>query len=474
MICRRARRLFTLFAVSVLLSAVAAHAQAHGKLPDFTNLVQKVQGAVVNVSTVGKEGTAHGSPGEDAPLDEFLRRFFDDKDKGEIPRFDRESLGSGFILSKDGYIITNHHVVSGADQIIVRLSDRREFEAELIGSDKNSDLAVLKIEAQNLPVVRIGDSQDLQVGSWVLAIGSPFGFEHSVTAGVVSAKGRALPNESYVPFIQTDVAINPGNSGGPLFNMDGEVVGVNSQIFSRTGGYMGLSFAIPSNMAMDVVEQLRAKGRVSRGWLGVYIQDVTRELAESFDMKYPHGALVARVLEDSPASKAGFETGDVIVRYNGEPVDDSASLPPMVGRTPPGREVPVRIVRDGRRQTLQVHIEELPEAVAEDGARPAPERDKNSFRSERLGLTVTVPTDEQRQSSEMGEYGVIARSVEAGPARQAGIRDGDLIVMINGNKIKSLNDFQALVEGLPAGKSVPVLVQRGDAPLFLALKIESQ
>ena len=291
-----------LIAVSLCLAS-AAQARA---LPDFTGLVEQNSPAVVNISTTQKVRSPHpGSSGQDrpdlpegTPFDDFFRRFFGNPDEGNVPDFDAKSLGSGFIISPDGYILTNSHVIDDADKIVVRLSDRREFEAKVIGSDKRSDVALLKINASSLPVVKVGDSDKLKAGEWVLAIGSPFGFDHSVTAGIVSAKGRNLPSENYVPFIQTDVAINPGNSGGPLFNMDGEVVGINSQIYSRTGGFMGLSFAIPINTTMNVVTQLKTKGYVSRGWLGILIQDVTQELAESFNMKKPTGALVARVLPE--------------------------------------------------------------------------------------------------------------------------------------------------------------------------------
>ncbi|MGD2112551.1 MAG: Do family serine endopeptidase, partial [Gammaproteobacteria bacterium] len=316
-----------------------------GQLPSFTGLVKDASPAVVNISTSQKvrtgmpqlpEGFEIPDLPEDSPFGELFKYFFDHGDEGDPGFHDAKSLGSGFIISKDGYILTNYHVVNEADEVIVRLSDRRELKAEVIGEDKRSDIALVKIEAHDLPVVKIGRSRDLEVGEWVLAIGSPFGFDLSATAGIVSAKGRSLPRENYVPFIQTDVAINPGNSGGPLFNQNGEVVGVNSQIYSRTGGYMGLSFAIPIEVAMDVVEQLKTKGHVSRGWLGVLIQDVTLDLAESFGMKKPRGALVAKVLPDSPAQAAGIKVGDVIVEFNNREVINSANLPPIVGSSQVG------------------------------------------------------------------------------------------------------------------------------------------
>ena len=329
-------------AVVVFLGPMSAVART---LPDFTELVEQNRAAVVNISTSQRRTASPNRPRvprgfeipdlpEDSPFQEFFRRFFGE---GEIEEFDTQSLGSGFIISPDGYIISNNHVVRNADEVIVRLTDRREFKATVVGTDERSDVALLKIEASELPVVELGTGYELKVGEWVLAIGSPFGFDYSVTAGIVSAKGRSLPRENYVPFIQTDVAINPGNSGGPLFNLQGQVVGVNAQIFSRTGGFMGLSFAIPIDVAMNVANQLRDKGRVSRGWLGVLIQDVTLELAESFGMDKPQGALIARVLDGSPARRAGIEVGDILLSFDGRSIDRSSELPPIVGHTPVGQ-----------------------------------------------------------------------------------------------------------------------------------------
>ena len=305
-----------LFVAFLLLVSMQAHARYN--LPDFTELVEENSGAVVNISTTKQNEVKRGLPPgmdipdlpEDNPFGDLLRRFFGEHGGDGEDFFNSRSLGSGFIISKDGYVITNHHVVKGADEIIVKLNDRRELVAELVGSDPRSDIALLKLNATDLPTVRIGSSDDVKVGQWVLAIGSPFGFDASVTAGIVSAKGRSLPSENYVPFIQTDVAINPGNSGGPLFDLDGNVVGINSQIYTRSGGFMGLSFAIPMEVAMDVVDQIKTHGYVSRGWLGVYIQEVTRELAESFGMDKPAGALVAKILPDSPAEESDIKVGD--------------------------------------------------------------------------------------------------------------------------------------------------------------------
>ena len=465
------------FAMTVVLVLGAATATAQAGLPDFTKLAEELSPAVVNISTVQKK--AQQSPGlrhhlpqipEGTPFDELFRRFFGE---GGAPGFgyehpDKKSLGSGFIISKDGYILTNNHVVENAEEIVVRLNDRRELTAELIGTDKQSDMALLKIESDTeLPVIKIGQSSSLKVGEWVLAIGSPFGFDYSVTAGIVSAKGRSLPSENYVPFIQTDVAINPGNSGGPLINLDGEVVGINSQIYSRTGGFMGLSFAIPIDMAMDIVDQLKKTGEVSRGWLGVLIQDVTRDLAESFNMKKPMGALVARVLPNSPSEKAGFKVGDIIVKFNGYEVGDSSSLPPIVGRTRMNTGVPVEIIRNGKKRTLKVVIGELPtEEELASGEIPNAASNVKS-----LGLVVRALDVEEKKQLEEGQQGILVETVKEGAAAKSGLRQGDIILRVNNVAIESVAQFKKVVDGLPAGKSVPLLVQRGSGPHFLALKI---
>ncbi len=444
-------------------------------LPDFTELVEANSPAVVNISTSQKRRQSGQRPQlpkgfeipdlpEDSPFNEFFRRFFGE---GEIEEFNTQSLGSGFIISSDGYVISNNHVIKDADEIIVRLSDRREFVAKVVGSDDRSDIALLKIDASNLPVVKLGSSADLKVGEWVLAIGSPFGFEHSATAGIVSAKGRSLPRENYVPFIQTDVAINPGNSGGPLFNLQGEVVGVNSQIFSRTGGFMGLSFAIPIKVAMNVADQLRDKGRVSRGWLGVLIQDVTRELAESFGMEKPEGALIAKVLPDSPAEEAGFQVGDIVLEFGGRHVNRSSELPPIVGSTQVGERVPVEILREGKSRTLKVLIAELPE---EEELKLASREPEGGATADKLGLTVIDLTAEQREEHDIKENGVLVDNVSPGPASRAGIRKGDVILMLNNTKVKSSTHFKELAKDLPKDKAVSVLVQRQGNPIFLALK----
>jgi serine protease Do len=465
------------------LFVFAAVANASRGLPDFTDLVETYGPAVVNISTIQKkkiskrEELRRHMPDmpEGGPFGEWFKRFFDEEGgnegfNGHEPK--AESLGSGFVISDDGYILTNNHVIEDADKIIVRLSDRRELDAELIGRDKRSDLALLKIKAGDLPVVKLGNSSKLKPGEWVLAIGSPFGFDYSVTAGIVSAKGRSLPRENYVPFIQTDVAINPGNSGGPLFNLDGEVVGINSQIYSRTGGYMGVSFAIPINIAMTVVEQLKESGEVKRGWLGVLIQDVTRDLAESFNMDKPHGALVARVLPDSPAEAAGFQVGDIVVKFNGQEIDHSSDLPPMVGITPINRKVPVDIIRNGKKQVLKVEIGELPK---EDDVKIAA-RDPETTNADRIGLVVANIPDDLREKMEIdGKGGVIVKKVERGAAGEAGVRPGDVIEIVNNIEIKDADHFAEIVKELPAGKPVPVLVhQRRGGSSFLVIRIPDE
>ncbi|MGD8589843.1 MAG: DegQ family serine endoprotease [Chromatiales bacterium] len=464
--------------VFMLLLVLVLSAQARD-LPDFTLLVERNVPSVVNISTkqnpVNQQLRRFHIPDlkelpQDNAFGDLLRRFFGEHGY-QLPDDDlleEQSLGSGFIISKDGYILTNNHVVSGADEIIVRMTDRREFTAELIGTDERSDIALIKIAADDLPVVTIGSGDALKVGEWVLAIGSPFGFDHSVTAGIVSAKGRSLPSENYVPFIQTDVAINPGNSGGPLFNLDGEVVGINSQIYSRSGGFMGLSFAIPIEVAIDVAKQLQTSGKVSRGWLGVLIQDVTGELAESFNLDRPRGALIARVLPESPAEKAGLQVGDVILAYNGTLLRSSSELPPLVGASDVDQPAELSILRAGREIKLQVGIGELPpeDAIALSGSHPKPRLVDN-----RLGMAVSKLTTEQRQELEVpADKGVIVESVTGQPAREAGIQQGDVILMLNNQEIASVAQFNQLVQDLPAGKTVALLVHRTTGPIFLALR----
>lgn len=470
-----------LAAIMLLAGSVSAGAATTG-LPDFTGLVKQLSPAVVNISTKQKRsaqrqrGHFRGQIPEGTPFDDFFRRFFGDPegnggpgDQGEPdngPSYKTQSLGSGFVLSSDGYVMTNYHVVNGADEIIVRLSDRHEYVAKLVGSDKRSDIAVLKIDAQDLPTLKLAN-REVQVGEWVLAIGSPFGFDHSVTAGIVSATGRSLPSGSYVPFIQTDVAINPGNSGGPLINMDGEVVGINSQIYSRTGGFMGLSFAIPTGVAMNVAEQLKDKGYVSRGWLGVLIQDVTRELAESFGMDQPRGALVSKVVPDSPAAKAGVEVGDIILRYQGKQVIYSSDLPPLVGATAVGTRATLEVLRNGKHKKLSVQIEELPEDAGEQTG----DAEGDGATGLVLGMRVAAPDAKQREALQVAKGGVLVTEVNSGPAREAGVRPGDLVMKINNVAITGVKQFREVIQQLEPGSVVPLLVQRRGGPLFLALRI---
>lgn len=443
-------------------------------LPDFTPLVEQNTAAVVNISTTLKKSEPmsrrHIVPGvpENSPYYEFFKKFFGDRPQGSQPFHERSSLGSGFIISKDGYVITNNHVVKDADEIIVRLNDRREFVAEVIGTDERSDIAVLKVDGTDLPTLKLGDSSKLKVGEWVLAIGSPFGFDHSVTAGIISALGRSLPNENYVPFIQTDVAINPGNSGGPLFNLKGRVIGVNSQIYSRTGGFMGLSFAVPINVVMNVYKQLREQGHVSRGWLGVLIQDITRELAESFGMEKPQGALIAKVLPDSPAENAGLEIGDVVVRFDGQEVSFSSDLPPLVGNTAIGNAVSVEVIRRGKKQILQVTIAKLPDENEISIA--SGDRRKGDVPN-LLNMTVKDLTEQQRKQLEIEKHGVLIQKVDIGPASRAGVRNGDVLLLLNNIKVRDVKHFQELVSKLPQNKSIPILIQRRGGPIFLALKL---
>lgn len=447
------------------------------ELPDFTKLIEEYGPAVVNISTTAKKSPQNskelsprkGIPGmpEDSPFNDFFRHFFDDENE-LFPNRPSTSLGSGFIISSDGYVVSNNHVIEDSEHIIVRLINRKTYEAKVIGADKRSDIALLKIEATNLPYVKLGPSNNLKVGEWVLAIGSPFGFEYSATAGIVSATGRNLPSDNYVPFIQTDVAINPGNSGGPLFNMDGEVIGVNSQIYSRTGGFMGLSFAIPVDVMKNVVEQLKAKGKVSRGWLGVLIQDVNDELAESFGMEKPQGALVAKVLPDSPAQAAQFKVGDIIVSFDGKNIDRSSDLPPMVGNTSVGTKVQSAVIRQGKQMTIEVTIGELP---PDEDIKLAVGQGNKSATSDRLGISVRDLIPKEREDLSIAEGGVRVEQIGEGAASEAGIRKNDIILKMGETDIRNIQHFKEILNGLQPGQSVPVLIHRDDSPLFLALKI---
>jgi serine protease Do len=428
----------------------------------------KQQGpAVVNVITkreAGRSGRgAQGQPGQppEDPLLEFFRRFMPDApERMPGPGL---GLGSGFIVSQDGYVLTNAHVVAGDGEVTVRLADaKREFKARVIGADERTDIALLKIEATGLPTVKLGKSEKLQPGEWVAAIGSPFGFENTITAGIVSATGRSLPAETYVPFIQTDVAVNPGNSGGPLMNLTGEVVGVNSMIYSQTGGYMGVSFAIPIEVALDVMKQLRAEGKVTRGRLGVRIQPMTKELAQSFRLKEPQGALIALVEPGSPADKAGLKLGDVVLAYNGQPIDDANKLPRLVAATKPGQSATLRIWRDGKAEDVKFTAAEL---VAD--AKPAKPAAEKPTKPNRLGLVVSELPAAQRKALGI-DYGLV---VESADASRSPLRPGDVIVGVGRETIKSLEDFDRLIAEHKQGDTVAVLVRRGEATVYVPVEI---
>ena len=444
-------------------------------LPDFTDLIEKHAPVVVNITTTRttKPASSQQAPGQQQQeVPEFFRRFFEQMPNApqQRPPSQRHSTGSGMIYSADGYVVTNHHVVDGADEIIVKLSDKREFVAEKVGSDPRSDLALLKIDAEDLPIAELGNSDELKVGQWVLAIGSPFGFEHSVTAGIVSAKGRSLPSENYIPFIQTDVAINPGNSGGPLFDMDGRVVGINAQIYTRTGGFMGLAFAIPIDMVSEVITQIKKDGRVVRGWLGVYIQEVTRDLAESFGLDRPKGAIISEMTEDGPAAESDLEVGDIILEFNGRAVDSSSALPPMVGQVHPGEEVKIKILRGGETKIIEVTLGELPDdgaPMAHPASGPETEEEETI-----LGMRLEDIPKEVLKQRNLEKGGVWVKEVTGEPARAAGIQKGDVIQMFGGKKIETLEDFREATEDLKAGQPQPILVQRQQGSRWLALTPE--
>ena len=468
-----------LMAVLAIAPAIAI-AQVRD-LPDFTVLVEKQGGAVVNISTSTERRAETGVPqvpglNENDPLNEFFRRFIPrqpEPGQGPGPRqFENRSLGSGFVISGDGYILTNAHVVNNADEITVKLNDKREFKAKVIGADARTDVALLKIEATGLPAVRFGDANKLKVGEWVLAIGSPFGFDNTVTAGIVSAKGRSLPQENFVPFIQTDVAINPGNSGGPLFNMRGEVVGINSQIYSRTGTYMGLSFAIPIDVAMDIQGQLRTAGKVQRGRIGVVIQEVSRELAESFGLAKPVGALVNGVEKGGPAEKAGIESGDIITKFNGKAVDNSSDLPRIVGGTRPGVSVPMEIWRKGAARDINVVVGELPEdRVA--GRTPGRGRPAEQA-ANRLGLVVNDLTPEQRRDLKING-GVIVEEVRQ--AVRGDVRTGDVIIAVTTRgqttEIGSADQLNKLLTQIDRNATLTLHVRRGESNMFVTIRGET-
>ncbi len=454
--------------VAFCVLSFAGHS-AGVELPSFADLVEAQGGKVVNISTTTTIDQPNNIPvPENDPFYDFFRRFAPPGGGGER---ESRSLGSGFIISSDGYILTNSHVVAAADDITVKLNDKREFTAEVIGVDPRTDVAVIKIDADNLPAVSIGDPDKLRVGDWVLAIGSPFGFESTVTSGIVSAKGRSLPQENYVPFIQTDVAINPGNSGGPLFNLDGEVVGINSQIYSRTGGFMGLSFAIPINVAIDIADQLKTDGRVKRGRIGVVIQEVTAELAESFGLDAPRGALVNRVEKGGPAQKAGIEVSDVILKFASEDVESSNDLPRIVGQTKPGSIVEVELWRDGKLKTLTIKVGEIP---ADENASAKSNSQKERAKNEvpELGLVVSDLTSQQLKQQEL-QSGIRIDKV-SGVGQKAGLRSGDVILALNNDDVESVEQFVKLMDQYSEARSIALLIHRGGGSLYVPIRLKSK
>ena len=456
-----------LFRMVTLLVLVGA-SPARAELPDFRPLAAEASRAVVNISASAKSKSRTSQ--QDVP--EIFRRFFGDDFNFTPPPQDRQSFGSGFIISNDGYVLTNNHVVRGADKVTVRLNDRRELDAEVIGTDERADVALLKIEGKDLPALRIGNPEQLQVGEWVLAIGSPFGFEYSVTSGIVSAKARALPNEAYVPFIQTDVAINPGNSGGPLLNLQGEVIGINSQIYSRSGGFMGLSFAIPIDVAMESVAQIKTSGHVARGYLGVVTQEITRDLADAYNLPRPAGALVSKVLPATPAEKAGVKDGDVITQFNGRDINLASDLPQMVGRAKVGNSYPLTVVREGKVRTLNFEVAALPEDM-EAGLQGKGKPGKAAAKPDlsRLGINSIRDLAPEERAALKVDGGVVIMQITDGAAADAGLRAGDVVTSLQGKPVADAPAFVAMAKDLPAGKALPMGINRRGQPMILALRL---
>jgi serine protease Do len=438
-------------------------------LPDFTALVEKYGPAVVNVEVVEK---AQPQPGQglspNDPFYDFFRRFgIPPPGEGQRPNQPpARGAGSGFIVSPDGYILTNTHVVAEAETVTVRLTDRREFQAKVVGADERTDVAVIKISANNLPIVRLGDPSRIKPGQWVLAIGSPFGFENTVTAGIISATSRSLPSDNYVPFIQTDVAVNPGNSGGPLFNMAGEVIGINSQIFSRTGGFMGLSFAIPIDVARNVEEQLIKTGRVVRGRIGVTIQDLNAQLAESFGLDRPRGALVSSVEKDGPAAHAGIQPGDVILSVAGRPIEHYGELSGAIAAMKPGSDTTLAVWRGGKQLNISVAVAELHEQQQTASARGRSPGGGPKVPGA-FGLTVRPLNPQEKQQA--GTQGSLVVEEVTGPAAAAEVQPGDIILGVNGKRVRTAQELEEAAK--TAGKSVALLIQREDAQIFVPLRL---
>ncbi len=471
--------LAALLAASVQPAAAQAPSPSQGasapsravSLPDFTALVKQQGPAVVNVITT--RAAPAGGPGgvsPDDPFYEFFRRFMPEIPEGGPPGQGQgpgQGIGSGFIISADGYILTNAHVVAGSSEVTVRMADaKREFKAKVVGADERTDVALLKVDENGLPVAKLGKSSTLEPGQWVAAIGSPFGFANTITAGIVSATQRALPAETYLPFIQTDVAVNPGNSGGPLLNLDGEVVGINSMIYSRTGGYMGVSFAIPIEDALNVSKQLREHGKVTRGRLGIGIQPVTKELAQSFKLDSAEGVVVVQVEPGSPAEKAGLQIGDVILGYNGKTIDEPNMLPRLVGTTKPGEQAKIEISRNGARRTLNATVGEL-QASAETAAAGKPPAQGTPSK---LGLSVRELQPEERKKLGV-EYGVLVVDVAPSAAASSPIRRGDVIVAVNQTRFSSVEEFNKLIAGQQKGEKVALLVRRGEGAIYVPMEV---
>ncbi|MFL2697624.1 MAG: DegQ family serine endoprotease [Gammaproteobacteria bacterium] len=463
---------YKLYFLTFVSSVVFAFSIEASQLPDFSELSDEVSPAVVNISSSKKvKSRSYGNRGDfsDPFFDDFYKKFFGDAPRQD-PRREREvrSGGSGFIISKDGFILTNNHVIDGADEIIVSLSDRREFKAELIGSDSRSDVALLKVKAEDLPYLEIGSSSNLRVGEWVMAIGSPFQLNFSVTAGIVSAKGRSIPNGSdstYVPFIQSDVAINPGNSGGPLFNLKGEVVGINSQIYTRSGGYMGVSFSIPIDYAMDIVEQLKDSGEVARGWLGVTIQEITRDFAQSLGMEVPKGALISQVLEGSPADDSGLKARDVIIKFDGQDIIYSGDLPQTVGSIRPGKKVKAIVIRDAKEVELTIKVGKAPTKL---GSITQPEEENKNI----IGIKVRSLNSEERKNLGI-RFGLMVTEVnQNSPASETGIQPNDVITYLENEKITSVKQFEDLIsDAKEANNMVMIGFLRNGNQTFRSLRL---
>lgn len=467
----------TVLSVFVIVQPLKAATPNDYGLPDFTQLVEDTNASVVNISTTRKVSPQQVPPQFRGMPDELLRHFFGlPQFRGnpnqqpmpeQAPKERAHSLGSGFIISADGYILTNHHVIDGADEILVRMRDRKELVAEVVGSDERTDVALLKVDAKGLPFAKMGNSDSLKVGQWVLAIGEPFGLDFTATHGIISALGRSLPDDTYVPFIQSDVAINPGNSGGPLFNLDGEVIGINSQIYSKTGGSMGLSFSIPINIAMNIVDQLKDNGQVARGYLGVQIQEVTSDLAKSFGLNKPKGALVGQAYPDTAAAKAGIEAGDIILEFDGKAIQKSTDLPPIVGVTSLDKKVKVKVLRNGKELIFKVKLNAL-----EKSDQVAHNAQGNHYKNNRLGALVKNLDKDVLDAIDV-PFGVMVTEIKAGGAAdKAGLKQGDVIITVDFKPIKSTRALKSVINKMPKDRSLPVRIVRNKRSLFLPLVLE--